>query len=127
MSSIDHCYLVSAGVRTGYDNREYPLGADLPPGAYSRGHRVHLSNGIDDLFVFETAEDAQHFWDEGFKEAVRYHVDGDVLVSALEGMTLWIDGKEVAKRDAALFFDERPIPPYGDEKFPEVEDVKPEQ
>lgn len=97
--SIGKIYFVPAGTRQGYTHGEY-RGVWPPPEERLTRHRVYLDNGgVEQLYFFETSEDAQHFWDEGYRR-VLYLIDDGPELYPVDSMILWIDGKKVASRSS---------------------------
>jgi hypothetical protein len=100
--SIDHIIWVPAGARsdTNIGYSKYYSWREVPEGQKSR-HQVFLAHQhlIDEQYVFESAEDARWFWDEGYKE--RLYLDAQGTPMPYDRMTLWIDGKEAESRTYA--------------------------
>ena len=80
--SLDNSYWVPAGARSRRKWTKYNNGEKMP---HQSKHQVHLAYGIDTQFLFEDADDARWFWNEGYK----------LVVNKFDSITLWIDGKEI--------------------------------
>jgi hypothetical protein len=97
--SIDHVIWVPAGARndTNIGYRKYYNWREVPGDQKSHQQvflaHIHL---IDEQYLFESADDARWFWDEGYKE--RLYLDDQGTPMSYDRMTLWIDGRKVDSR-----------------------------
>jgi len=71
---------------------------------YTQGHFVLLvpgkNYGLDELFFFETAADALHFYDSDLRE-VECLIEDKLEPCGFQEMSLYIDGRRVATRACA--------------------------
>lgn len=102
--SIDNFIWAPAGVRNSrsipcrkYKSWEEMIAVESPA---AMPHQVFLAHGgnilIDEQYLFESADDARWFWNEGYKELL--YVDDKGASMSYDRMTLWVDGKEIDSR-----------------------------
>lgn len=111
--SIDNFFWAPAGVRSSrsiryrkYKSFREMIEAEKP---VAMPHQVFLAHGgnclTDEQYFFETADDAQWFWQSGFERML--YVDHEGASISFDRMTLWIDNREVANRGYPVVGDQK--------------------